>query len=1423
MYTGRMEDLRRYTLKSEDVTWCHPTPEQIVGTLQSLLRGSAEPGATALILLPEWTRAHWWPHTAELESLHRIERGARLFTRPGPESEVVVRTPWAYRLFRYRVPPVEREETPAVEEGVVYSLPEEGEWRQPADRRRRLVTFSGRIGGKRVTVLIDSGSTLDLVSTHLAQELGVHASPGGANKVRLADGRLQSCEETLVPLELRIGDHLTSRRFHATALHTFDVILGKQWLAEYNPEVCWRTNEVVIRGGGRVVRLRPSPLPRGFGVVEVVSYTQARRAITRGHDAWVGHLLPPDEMEVLLSVIDEREPWLEEPGTTPPVHPDPRVQRVLRKHLKLFRALSSLPPSDRPKHPILIEPGTAPQYRPAYRLSPEENDEVLKQLEKLLGLGFIRESASPWGAPVLFVRKKSGELRMCVDYRLLNSATIKDRTPLPRIDELLDRIGTARCFSKLDLASGYWQVGIAEEAQPLTAFRTKYGSYEWLVMPFGLTNAPATFQKLMTHALAGLLDTCCLCYLDDILIFSASPEEHIRDLDRTLTRLEEKRLHVQITKCTFAVEEVEFLGHLVGRGVIKPDPAKVTTVKEWPPLQTQRDVRAFLGLAGYYRRFIKGFSRVAAPLHELTRADLSWRWTNKEEAAFTRLKDLLTSQPVLRLPTFDRPFTLTTDASTVAVAGILEQPDDEGVLHPVAYCSRKLNVHESNYSSYDLEALAVVDAVTKHFRCYLEGKPFHLKTDHDALVYLQKQHTLNRRQARWVSELSPYTFTVEYRPGATNPADGPSRRPDYARKLQVEKLQRTTGQTEEALRDLRGSELAKLEGRDVFRFTPLYTPEEVEEPKRKAQRPRRPASPPPVVPPLPSGAPAHEAAINVTVEVKSEAQAENRASVNVTTRARSGTEVGRSPRTTTAVEGVPPPRAPPVPPPEPVPPPTEEEETTPTVEEEPPPVPPLDQESIRRQVRDAYTEDPLYSRDLRSFEKQDGCYFYRGRLAIPTHPTMEPLKNTILKTCHDGMGHFATARTYQEVERHYWWPTLRKDVELYVKTCPTCQRTRLGKEKDQGLLQPLPVPEGPFQVVTLDLISLPKTQAGHDAAVVFVDKFTKYVIVEPCTKEITAPELADLFINAVYAHFGLPHALVSDRDTRFTSNYWQAVFDHVTVKLNLSTPYHPQTDGQTERANRTLISVLRAHALTRSEVWDRTIKVAQAEMNGATNKSTQLSPFEALHAFRPRLLPTLLRELITDVPAARTALEDLAKVRLDIRERLSKVREAMIRQTAPRRKATTFKPGDLVLLSTQVINVPVDLRKLEAPFCGPFKVLEVPSPVKVVLELPERYRNHRRIHVSHIRSYTVDTTFGDRYTPPPATMVNEEEEWDVSGIRAKRVRNGVTEYLVSYTGYDTHEDIWLPEEDLPHCQDLIDEFNATRLPTATRLQRSSRA
>jgi hypothetical protein len=349
---------------------------------------------------------------------------------------------------------------------------------------------------------------------------------------------------------------------------------------------------------------------------------------------------------------------------------------------------------------------------------------------------------------------------MCVDYRGLNKVTIRNRYPLPRIDDLFDQLQGARFFSKIDLRSGYHQLRVRESDIPKTAFLTRYGSYEFLVMPFGLTNAPAVFMDLMNRIFRPFLDQFIIVFIDDILIFSQTEAEHEEHLRITLQTLRDHQLYAKFSKCEFWLSEVKFLGHVISGDGIAVDPSKVEAVTDWQQPTTVSEIRSFLGLAGYYRKFIQDFSRIATPLTRLTKKGVQFVWDSRCEEAFKCLKEKLTSAPVLMIPRSDQCFVVYTDASLQGLGGVLMQ-------RVIAYASRQLQIHEQNYPTHDLELAAVVFAL-KIWRHYLYGVQFELFTDHKSLRYLYSQKELNQRQSRWMELIKDYDFALQYHPGKAN-------------------------------------------------------------------------------------------------------------------------------------------------------------------------------------------------------------------------------------------------------------------------------------------------------------------------------------------------------------------------------------------------------------------------------------------------------------------------------------------------------------------------------------------------------------------------------------------------------------------------------------------------------------------------------
>ncbi len=465
---------------------------------------------------------------------------------------------------------------------------------------------------------------------------------------------------------------------------------------------------------------------------------------------------------------------------------DPELDRALGPLLDVFMSeLPDKPPPERAQD-HRIETGDAhPINKSPYSLSKEQLDEQARQIKYLMDRDLVRPSTSPWGAPVLFAKKKDGTWRMCIDYRGLNAVTVRNGYPLPKIQDCLDMIGTATYFSKIDLTSGYWQINVAEKDRPKTAFNTRTGKYEFCVMPFGLTNAPATFQAIMNDMLRPYLDDFAVVYLDDILIYSKTREEHIEHVRKVMQCLHDHNLYAKPSKCAFLQQTIEFCGHVVGQGKVRMDLAKVKVILDWPPLQTVHDVRSFLGLCAYYRRFILDFAQLAGPLYELIKGSEGRRYktvhlNHGAQLAFDRLKETMASHTVLTQPDVSKPFIIETDASDFGWGAVLLQVGEDGFEHPITFESKQFTPAERNYATHERELLAIKEALRK-WRCYIEnGTVTTVRTDHAGLQYLKTTVKPSGRLARWLMEFGSFNLNIIYKPGTEMIiADTLSRRRGY--------------------------------------------------------------------------------------------------------------------------------------------------------------------------------------------------------------------------------------------------------------------------------------------------------------------------------------------------------------------------------------------------------------------------------------------------------------------------------------------------------------------------------------------------------------------------------------------------------------------------------------------------------------------
>ena len=445
-----------------------------------------------------------------------------------------------------------------------------------------------------------------------------------------------------------------------------------------------------------------------------------------------------------------------------------KLRRLLKKYKEIFDwDNDTIGHTELLKHKIIIENNAHPISHRPYRISPIEAEYLQKELDKYCKLGVITPSNSPWAAPVILVKKKNGDYRMVIDYRKLNAITKKDSYPLPRIDDLLDTLGKAKIFSALDMRAGFHQVPLEQDSKELTAFTTKFGTYHYNTLPMGLVNSPATFQRLIDLCFRPLINKCLVAYIDDLNVYSLDHHQHLNHLEQVFQCIQIANLKLNPEKCFFFKDHLKFLGYMVTKDGIQTDPSKIEKIINYPIPKSTTQVRAFLGLASYYRRFIKNFAAIARPLHDQTKTSKNIPWTQKTTDSFEKLKQLLTTAPVLARPDFNKPFLLVTDASKAGLGCILTQLDENGHEHPIVFASRALKTNEANYAATKLECLAVIWAV-KQFRPYLLGQKFTIITDHSALNGLLKASNPTGIIARWITILTEYEFEIKYRPGRVN-------------------------------------------------------------------------------------------------------------------------------------------------------------------------------------------------------------------------------------------------------------------------------------------------------------------------------------------------------------------------------------------------------------------------------------------------------------------------------------------------------------------------------------------------------------------------------------------------------------------------------------------------------------------------------
>ncbi|RDB15414.1 Transposon Ty3-G Gag-Pol polyprotein [Hypsizygus marmoreus] len=968
-------------------------------------------------------------------------------------------------------------------------------------------------------------------------------------------------------------------------------------------------------------------------------------------------------------------------------------------------------------HNIEVPPNTHFSTARAYSCPRKYRAGWKTLIDQHVAAGRIRPSCSPFTSPSFIVPKADPNIlpRWVNDFRGLNKVTTLDNYPLPRIDDILADCAKGSIWGKIDMTNSFFQTLMNPDHIKYTATLTPFGLWEWVVMPMGLRNSPATHQRRVTLALKDHIGKICHVYLDDIIIWSSSVEEHKVNVSLVLEALRAANLFCSLKKSILFTTEIDFLGHHISPRGIEADASKVERILNWPRPRSAKDVRRFLGLVRYIATFLPALAEFTSILTPLTRKECNTffpGWSPTHQNAFDQIKSLIVSRECLTTINHDNPgankIYVTCDASLRRTGAVLSFGESWEAARPVAFESRQLRGPELHYPVHEQEMLSIMRAITK-WRSDLLGTHIHIYTDHKTLENFDTQRDLSRRQARWMEYLSQYEYTIHYIAGELNTvADALSRLPDSCD-------------------------------------------------------------------PHPSSSP-----VTAVFEIRSDP-------------------------------------------------------------------------TFVSDIKSGYTSDPWCKSLITDMEKNlideklgiqlsNGLLFVGSRLVIPR---FKDLRENLFRLAHDNLGHFGGNKSYLSLRDDFYWPNMRRDlVRAYVPSCVECQRNKSCTTKPPGPLHPLPVPDKRFDSVAIDFVGpLPKDD-GFDEIVTITDRLGTDIQIVPCSSSQSAEQFATLFFNNWVCENGMPSDIVTDRDKLFVSKFWKALMKLSGIQHRLSTAYHPETDGASERSNKTVIQCLRFHVERNQTGWVRSLPKVRFDIMNSINNSIGLSGFMLKSGHSPRLIPPLLTPL--DIPAiivtppdedalspeshAATSFMDQLHVDfLDAQDSLTAAKISQAHQANVNRSADHhFAVGDKVLLATAhrrhdyMQAKDGRVAKFMPRFDGPFSITKAfPNSSLYTLALPENSKIHPTFHSSQLRPFVEndDTMFPHRILPRPGPIVTNSgsTEYFIERILDERKRGRGKQFLVRWLGYGAESDLWLAGSELANTEalDNWEKLMALRTPPSS--------